>query len=98
VVLVVEGVCVFCGSACSGVVEGEDADFDGEIEQRDSCTLRQSFDAINNAFITVRVTALWTPTANRQEVTLTSCLLSTREPGGLTQRKLTCSATAVFLA
>ena len=38
------------------VVKGEDADFDGEIEQRDSCTLPQSFDAINNAFITLRVT------------------------------------------
>ena len=40
------------------VVKREDADFDGEIERRDSCTLRQSFDAINNAFITVPVTAL----------------------------------------
>ena len=50
-------VCV-CVVEVSVVVECEDADFDGEIEQRDSCTLRESFAAINNAFITVRVTAL----------------------------------------
>jgi hypothetical protein len=47
-----------CVVVVSVVVECEDADFDGEIERRDSCTLRESFAAINNAFITVRVTAL----------------------------------------
>lgn len=47
-----------CVVDVSVVVECEDADFDGEIEQRDSWTLRESFAAINNAFITVRVTAL----------------------------------------
>jgi hypothetical protein len=57
--LVTEGLCVcVCFVEAPVVVKGEDADFDGEIEQRDSRTLRQSFDAINNAFITVPVTAL----------------------------------------
>jgi len=50
-------VCV-CVVEVSVIVECEDADFDGEIEQRDSCTRREYFAAINNAFITVRVTAL----------------------------------------
>lgn len=50
-------VCV-CVVEVSAVLECEDAVFDGEIEQRDSCTLRESSAAINNTFITVRVTAL----------------------------------------
>jgi len=53
------GLCVcVCVVEVSVIVECEDADFDGEIEQRDSCTRREYFAAINNAFITVLVTAL----------------------------------------
>jgi hypothetical protein len=54
--LVTEGLCVYVVEP-PVVVKGGNAGFDGEIEQRDSCTLRLSFDAINNVFITVPVTA-----------------------------------------